>query len=279
MHDNDDERLIQAILASGIHIPPMPEILLHVNVLLRDEDAGPRELGALIEHDGGLSGAVFRLVGSPVFGLRARVDSVEKAITVLGMRNAASLVRNESLRNALHDPENARALETLWARGGAIADSALRAHRSGHLRGMPQDMAFSLGLFHDCGLALLCKRFPAYAQALSQPGAWPDIPVLDRANQVNHALMGQMVARNWQLAGDVALAIRHHHDIDASGLPESVARLCALLNFAIHLHNRASGADDAEWEAGWREECGRRLGFDDAEMSEWEAETEALAAA
>jgi len=279
MPDGEDERLIQAVLASGIRIPPMPDILLSLNALLQDEDAGPRQMASLIEHDGALSGAVYRLVGSPVFGLRARVNSVEHAIVVLGMRNTASLVRNETLRGMLHDPTHAQALEALWARCGAIADTMLRAHRCGHLRGMPQDMAFTLGLFHDCGLALLIKRFPAYARALAQPGAWPDIAALDRANQMHHALMGQMVARNWQLPADLILAIRHHHDLDAGELTETASRLCALLNFAIHLHNRARNANDEEWELGWREECGRRLGFDDAEMADCEAETGAIGTA
>lgn len=279
MPDGEDERLIQAVLASGIHIPPMPDILLRLNAVLRDEDAGPQQLASLIEHDGALSGAVFRLVGSPVFGLRVRVNSVEKAIAVLGMRNAASLVRNQTLRGMLHDPTHAHALEALWARCSRIADTVLRAHRCGRLPGVPQDLAFTLGLFHDCGLALLIKRFPAYAQALAQPGAWPDIAALDRAHQMHHAMMGQMVARNWQLSADLVLAIRHHHDRDAGNLAETASRLCALLNFATHLHNQACGTNDDAWELGWREECGRRLGFDAAEMAEWEAETQAINAA
>ena len=94
--DQKDERLIQAVLASGVRIPPMPEILLGLNLLLQDEDAGPRELAGLIGRDGALSGAVFRLAGSPVFGLRARVDTVEKAVTVLGIRSAAAIVRTRS---------------------------------------------------------------------------------------------------------------------------------------------------------------------------------------
>jgi HD-like signal output (HDOD) protein len=280
MSDTDDERLIQAILSSGVKIPPMPAILLRLNEVLRDEDAGPRELAALISQDGAPSGAVFRLVGSPVFGLRQRVETVEKAITVLGMRNASALIRTEILRGALHDPEHAHALEALWGRSGAIADLAMVALKTGHIRGIASDVAYTLGMFHDCGLALLCKRYPAYARALAATwtgnAPWPDIHALDREHHVHHALMGQMVARNWLLADDMVLAIRHHHDLAATGLPDQVARLCALFNFCCHLHHQLTGADDPEWEDGWREESARRLGFDDSEMSEWELE--ALAA-
>jgi HD-like signal output (HDOD) protein len=275
MREDRDEALIQAVLASGIHIPPMPDSLLQLQRLSSDEQAGPRQFARLIEQDGALSGAVFRLAGSPVFGLRARIASVEAAIAVLGVRNTAALVRNETLRSALHDPAHAQALETLWNRTGAIAEWMLRAHRQGHLRGICQDHAFTLGLFHDCGLALLIKRFPDYARALTG-ASWPDIAALDHANHTHHALVGQMVARNWQLDAIVVAAVRHHHQLDTGELPDAVARLCALLNFATHLHHRTLGIEDDAWETGWRVECGQRLGFDDAEMAEWEMETAAL---
>jgi HD-like signal output (HDOD) protein len=41
-------------------------------MLLSTNDVAP-----LIRQDGALSGAVFRVVGSPVFGLHAKVDTVE----------------------------------------------------------------------------------------------------------------------------------------------------------------------------------------------------------
>jgi len=275
--DQKDERLIQAVLASGVRIPPMPEILLGLNLLLQDEDAGPRELAGLIGRDGALSGAVFRLAGSPVFGLRARVDTVEKAVTVLGIRSAAAIVRSEALRGALHDPANAQALEALWAHSGVIADLATLALKTGHVRGIPADSAYTLGMFHDCGLALLCKRMPVYVRALAQPGIWADIPALDASHQTDHGLIGQMVAKNWLLAEDIVLAIRHHHDPAVGALPEPVARLCALLNFAIHMHNRRTRTGDGEWENIWKAETSRRLGLAEDDLADWESAVEDLA--
>lgn len=271
MADND-ERLIQAVLASGVRIPPMPEILLGLNALLADEDAGPRELATLVSRDGAISGAIFRLVASPVFGLRARVETVERAIALLGMRNASAVVRSEALRGALHDPAHAQALEAIWNRGGAVADLAVLALKTGHARGIPHDLAFTLGMFHDCGLALLCKRIPAYSLALSDAGAWPDIPALDREHQTDHGLIGQTVAKNWMLSAEIIQAIRHHHELSPENLPDPVSRLCALLNFACHLRNVRTGGDDSEWENGWNAETARRLSLSADDLADWERE-------
>jgi len=276
--EQESDHRIQAILASGIKIPPMPETLLRLNSLLRDPDAGPSELAALIRDDGALSGAVFRVVGSPVFGLRTKVDSLPRAIALLGMTNTGALLRSETLRAALSDPLHTKALENLWNRSARISALCVDAVRKACLRDISPDVAYMLGMFHDCGLALLCKRYPAYAQALAESETWPNIPELDREQQVSHAVMGQMVAKNWGLQNELILAIRHHHELSnenelvAAHLDEATLRLCAVLNFAIHMYDQQNALDDQEWEAGWSDETMQRLHMDTTRLADLEAE-------
>jgi len=268
----ETDQRIQAILSSGIKIPPMPDVLLRLNALLRDADAGPSELAELIRDDGGLSGALFRIVGSPVFGLRVKVDSLARAISLLGMKTASSVLQSEVLRNALSDPQHARALQHLWNRSAAIAEFCILAARKIRAARVPADSAFMLGMFHDCGLALLCKRYPVYAQALDDGERWPDIEALDESQQISHAVMGQMVARNWALPDELALAIRYHHDPASADLDVSVSGLCALLNFAIHLYNQRHAGDDQAWFASWHEQTSQRLSASADQLAEWESE-------
>ncbi len=49
-----------------------------------------------------------------------------------------------------------------------------------------------------------------------------------------------------------------------------------LANFAIHLHNRRTGADDQAWENVWKTETCRRLDLDEEELAAWESEVDAL---
>jgi hypothetical protein len=46
-------------------------------------------------------------------------------------------------------------------------------------------------------------------------------------------------------------------------MPDSAARLIAVLQFAIHLHNRQAGDDDGEWLA-WEARVGEVFGLDAA---------------
>lgn len=272
MTQASDHTRIQAILASGIKIPPLPEVLLKIQAMLRNPDVSTNDVAQLIRQDGALSGAVFRVVGSPVFGLRAKVDSLEKAITVLGIRTARAVVHGEALRGALSDPALEKVMAGLWQRANAVAEMAVAALRATRLRGVSQDQVFLLGIFHDCGVALACRRYPAYAQGLAAVTAGcPDLDALDKACQTNHTVLGQTVARNWQLPADLALAVRHHHDSRLAGVPEPVVRLVVLLQFAMHLCNRRQAADDAEWPA-WQARAAELFGTDAAGLEALAAE-------
>lgn len=277
--EKNDDQLIRAILSSGVRIPPMPEVLHGLSTVLSDPDAGPRELAGLVARDGALCGALFRLVASPVFGLRTKVETVERAVTLLGIPPTLAILRGIALRNALGDGAANAVLEALWHRSGRIAQLAMAATRALKPRGLSPDQAYTLGMFHDCGLALLAKRFPDYAQALPRV-PWPDVPALDQAHATDHALLGETVARNWLLPDLIAKAIRHHHELAVSpDVPEGVARLGALLNLACHLHRQARGENDHEWEGGWRAACLKRLALNESSLADLEAEVGAETAA
>jgi HD-GYP domain-containing protein (c-di-GMP phosphodiesterase class II)/HD-like signal output (HDOD) protein len=255
----EEERLIDAVLAGGVKIPPLPSVLLELQALQKNEDAGAREYAGLISRDVGLSGAVFRVARSPVFALRAKVDTLDKAVSVLGIKHTEAIVRSEALRQSMQDPHYTQILERLWKRLGGIADlCALIVKRAG-VSGISLDQAYTVGMFHDCGVAMLCKRYPAYAQGLMDGDSDADILRLDRELQTSHAVLGQSVAKNWQLPVEVVACIRFHHDPAARGLPDSTLRLIGVLQFAIHLYNVQSGEDDGEWSR-WQARVGEILG-------------------
>ena len=266
----DDYQLIESILATGVTIPPMPAVLLNVLALQADDNAGPREYAALISRDPDLAGAIFRVVGSPLLGLRVRVTSLDQAITILGTRATVAVVRSEGLRGALNDPNLAPVMARFWQRMNTVADVVLALVRTLRLKGVREDQAFLAGIFHDCGVALLAGQSRDYAKAFHGPEEWPNLPALDEAHETNHALAGFLLARNWQLPEDVALAVRHHHDADLLGLPDAARKMIVLIQFACHLLASRGGGDDSEWQAVWRS-CANELFLDaGADMAELE---------
>jgi len=100
---SNDQFILDAVLAGGVKIPAMPRVLLDLAELNGKGEAGPREYAWVIGRDPGLAGAIFRVVGSSVFGLRAKADTLEKAITLLGLRTTHAVASGEALRSRLTD--------------------------------------------------------------------------------------------------------------------------------------------------------------------------------
>jgi HD-like signal output (HDOD) protein len=252
MREIDDFHLIESILASGLTIPPMPALLLNILALEGNENAGARDFAALIKRDPDLAGAVFRVVGSPLLGLRAKVTSLEHAITLLGIRTTLAVVRSEGLRGALVDPGLAPMMARFWGRMNTVADVVLGLARALRIKGVREDQAFLAGIFHDCGVALLARQSPDYAREFMGAVAWPNPLPLDATYDTSHCLAGLLLARNWQLPDDVALAVRHHHDNDLADLPEAARKMIVLVQFACHLIAQRDDGDDSEWQSVWR---------------------------
>ena len=251
MDPNQEKFVIESILAGGVKIPPMPGVMVEFMALERGQDVPLDKYSSLLNRDAALTGALFRVANSPVFGL-GRVTNLNRALSALGIKNTGAIVRSESMRRSLSDPRYMAFMSMLWNRLDRIAALSVRILKVMHARYLPADLAFLLGLFHDVGLAVVCKRYESYARAFSNFDVWPDVPALDLAHQTSHAVVGQMLARNWQLPPGVVQAVRYHHE--AYGLdrhPDVVAKLILVLQFAIHLHSQSTGQDDQEWQEAW----------------------------
>src|SRR5213075_1783366 len=97
----------------NIDIPAQPEALVKLSLLLADDDVNIPALGGLIESDMALAAAVMKAVNSSLYGLKGRVQSVQQAVTYLGMREVAAITFEMGLRAAFPPaPE----LEPLWQR-------------------------------------------------------------------------------------------------------------------------------------------------------------------
>jgi HD-like signal output (HDOD) protein len=271
MLDPNDDIAIESILASGIKLPPRPDVLVDLEYLSVDPESEPAHYAQIIARDPMLAGAMFRVANSPIFSLSSSVDTLERAVFQIGTKNTMSVVRSECLRKALSEDFDNPVLEALWQRQMSIAELAVRAAKAAGVRGVRPDMLYLLGIFHDCGVAILAKHNPAYGDAYLRDRTAPDLLALDAEHKVNHAAIGKLLASDWQLPKELGMAIRHHHQIAPGGMSDSVRTLILMLQFATHLHFRRMSAENPEWET-WREAVDMLLDLDDAGRTDLEGE-------
>jgi HD-like signal output (HDOD) protein len=234
-------------LLAGIVIPPRPTVVTAVMEEQRKPDPDTRRIASLIATDVGLAAAVLKTINSPMYGLRRQISSIDQAVALLGMRNIATLVTGLALRN-IGPGKN---LDRFW---DSAARTALIASHLAKVLGIgSRDDAYLYGLFHDSGIPLLMQRFPDYKDTLraaNDEQALPFTAIEDRAHGTNHAVVGSLLASNWNLPPDIREAIRLHHDLDVfrSGLSSGALNLVALGHLAEYVENSISRlAGESEW--------------------------------
>ena len=239
-----EQALLEKLRASNIRIPPRPQILQDIHSMLDDESATERMIGQLIARDVGLTAEVFKLANSPFYRRGAKVESVEKAVRMLGRRTMGELARNALLRQQLGG--GSAQLESFWERCTDLGTlcSALcdRLERPGRLSA---DQAYLVGLFHDCGVPVLMQHLKGYGEPQLDARLGPDFLAEDDARETSHCVAGLMVALEWELPDMLCEAIRGHHYVIAADQP--APHSIALLQLAMHAHKRLRGWEEHEW--------------------------------
>lgn len=197
-------------------VPSAPTILFEILHILDDENAGLRDLFGAIERDPGLTAKLLRTANSSFFGQARTVDSVERAVTVLGVAMVRSLAVSVAVFHSVGDSLAAAAVDKIWHHSLATATTArLLATRT---KLGDHDDAFTAGLLHDAGRMLLMRRFP---DLYRDPEADAGIEDVERGHVgVDHGVVGGWLFDAWNLPPAIVQAVAQHHaEHPAPGLP------------------------------------------------------------
>lgn len=252
------EDQIKKVLA-GIRIPPQPQILVDIQMeqVMPNPDLG--RIADLISQDPGLAGTMLKVVNSAQFGLKNKITSPRQAVQLMGLTTVLNILNGIAIKSELAD-ETIIQLGSFWDTAMDIASTSAVLARQLGLRGA--DEAYALGLFHNCGIPLLMKRFPDYPEVLAESYRADEGRVIDVENRhynTNHAVVGFFVAKSWHLPEALCEIIAEHHNVVSIFLSsegefyDSYKKgLLAILKMAEHIcgiyQTLGRQAVDYEWE-------------------------------
>jgi len=221
---------------------------------------------------------VLQTVNSPFFALRQKIGAIPQAVQLLGAGNVATIVTGLVLRQSLGGA--GVSLERFWDSAEKVAQIA--AFVAGKLPRVGRDEAYTLGLFRDCGIALLLRRFPDYAQTLklSAGDNTGMIKLEEERHGTNHATVAYLVARRWELPEQICEAIQRHHDMSIfeEGYTDQTAplTLVALNMLSEYLFDEVMrGRSNAHWARNG-DRIVEHLGLSRSELKDIEEEIPAL---
>lgn len=209
-------------------LPTLAPIAVRVIQITLDPRADAAELVRVLQGDAALAAALLRVAGSAAFGARGPVQTVERAVSLLGFPAVRSIVLAVKVFECF--PQEAggarRAFDRreFWKHCVAVACAARRFAAACPTLGVKPDEAFLAGVLHDLGKVALDAVFPkAYERAAARAEQTRgDIADAERAILgADHTVAGRQLASRWGLAPGLQEVIWLHH-LAPDGLPSIV---------------------------------------------------------
>ncbi|WJW75251.1 HDOD domain-containing protein [Thiohalobacter sp. IOR34] len=215
-----------------------PDICVKVFDLVESPEASAQDIGEVIARDTGLTARLLRLVNSSYYNFSRRIDTVTRAITIVGVRELYSLVLAVSaIKSFSALPNTLVNIDSFWRHG--IFTALIARRLAMHCRILHPERLFVAGLLHDIGSLVLYAREPETMRDLLLVSDG-DEGVLHQAEMAelgfSHADLGGALAARWLLPDGLQQAIAHHH-IPSPAIDHALET--AIVHLAETLANRS----------------------------------------
>lgn len=206
-------------------LPPSPGTMMRITTLLRDFNASMREVTQAISYEPVLVVRILRLANSPVYALERNVTSIQSAIAAVGAKAVHDIVMiGLASTTFAKEIKNSPIAKKIWEHSLAVAMTARELSKLLGMRGTEE--AFTCGLLHDIGkLILLSNDVAGYSSLLDLTEESLMLQGETELFGYNHAEVGSLIAKRWNLPEEVYFSILHHHNPSQSEKVNLVAHI------------------------------------------------------
>jgi HD-like signal output (HDOD) protein len=210
---------------TNFEIPSIPLVLIKIIQTLDEDKSSAGELEELILHDPALSARILRLANSAFYSFRTEVKTISHAIALLGMNLVTSLAIGINIFDTFTKGAKSEAvfINRLWTHSCGVGVLVKEIWTRRNRRDKEGEFAFLCGLLHDLGKVVLFKTYPGHYSsifAITKLETDPPISNYEETNYgLDHAAIGEMLAKQWGFPPEMVSVIRRHHDPLALEVP------------------------------------------------------------
>lgn len=224
----------------------LPPVFHRIQIELDSPDGSVTTLSQLIASDPALTAMLLKVANSALFGFAHRIDTISRAVTVLGLQQVrelsiAILVTRTftSLPSRHGDPER------FW-RGSVLRAVACRA--AFHVvSGQRQERGFVTGLLAHLGHMVMYLSVPELAIAAANEAARGEIPLIEAERRIvgcDHAEVGGCLADAWGLPTAIGIAIASQYRPSLAGPDVRDAWMLYLANHVVEAEEQQLASDE-----------------------------------
>lgn len=191
----------------------LPDVCIKVNRLIDAPNYSAKTLGDLIVQDTDLSARLLRLVNSAFFNLQAPVDTISRAITVIGTNELRNLVLATSAARVFTGiPGDLVDMNEFWRY--SMTTGVVGGELAARCRVLHTERLFVMGVLHDIGRLVIYLELPDMSRDILLVTGGDDRLLPDvEADMMGftHMDVGEALLRQWSLPESIITVVAHHH--------------------------------------------------------------------
>jgi len=209
-----NKKIIDIVRGKDTQLPTLPVIVDNILTAARDERTSATDLAGFITKDQAISNKILKLSNSAYYGLMKEVDSIPRAITVIGFNEVIGLTIGMSVFSSMgkNDMNGLLDMKELWLHSIACATAARKVAQK--TRSSEADKIFLNGLLHDMGKVIFAMYLPDEYGEVFEKAKASGMPLYRTEKEIlgtNHALLSGLLMKKWHFPDSLLLPSRFHH--------------------------------------------------------------------
>ena len=201
------------IVANVLKVAALPAVALKFSEAIKDPLTSNNDLEKIVSEDSALAAKVLMISNSALFNFPSKIDTISKAITIIGHKQLSEIILSCSIVAMFKDiPQDVIDMDMFWRHSIAVATTSRILASYRHEQNI--ERFFTAGLLHDIGKLIIFTEAPKYA-----------VEVITKCEETNelmfkvekevlgfdHAKLGAMLLKKWKLPEDVVATVYYHH--------------------------------------------------------------------
>ena len=204
---------------------------------------------SIVESDVSLTSQCLQMVNSAAFGISKQISSIQRAVILLGSSTITKIAMGLAFKNVFTSPMDGYGADKydFWEHSMRTALAARIIAKELKLS-VPEDLAYTAGLLHDIGKAIISEYLGKYEGNIS--AKFDEIPGEDFLAietdilGTDHTLVGEAMAKKWQFPEALIQVIRyHHHPCLEKGMECDLVATIHIADIMAMLGGKGTGVD------------------------------------
>ncbi|OIQ49818.1 HDOD domain protein [Pseudodesulfovibrio hydrargyri] len=204
----------ETIVEHETELASFPDIFFRIKEVLEDDAASADRIAKVVSTDIGLSAKLLKLVNSPLYGFPQTIDSISRAVALVGGKELSTLALGISAINYFQDiPPELVDMQSFWRH--SITCGIFARMLAGTQSGLSPERFFIGGLLHDVGRLILFKKLPyasTEAMLFARENCLPLVEAEMAVMELCHTDISKPLLAAWKFPESLALMINYHHN-------------------------------------------------------------------